>query len=168
MSPLEAASRRDFTINSMMQNVLTGEIIDPFNGIQDLNDHRLSITSEAFREDPLRVLRGFQFCSRFSLTPDLKTIQTCRLMIDEFDELPIERVWVEWEKWALKAVSPAHGLRFLLSSGWITKFRELNALRVHNKILNGILKVTFGPTLVWLSRKLFGSVNVKISLDFSV
>ena len=129
MSPLEAASRRDFTINSMMQNVLTGEIIDPFNGIQDLNDHRLSITSEAFREDPLRVLRGFQFCSRFSLTPDLKTIQTCRLMIDEFDELPIERVWVEWEKWALKAVSPAHGLRFLLSSGWITKFRELNALR---------------------------------------
>jgi len=65
LSPEEAAARRDFTINAISYNPITGEIIDPYNGRQDLQNKILRHTSEAFSEDPLRVLRGMQFASRW-------------------------------------------------------------------------------------------------------
>ena len=61
-----AARRRDFTVNSIMEDVLTGEIIDHFGGRQDIEAGIIRhIDPETFVEDPLRVLRAAQFAARF-------------------------------------------------------------------------------------------------------
>ena len=124
MTFLDAARRRDFTINSIGQKI-DGEIVDPFGGINDLKNRILRCTSEAFGEDPLRVLRGFQFAARFELVADELTLQKCKSLINEANTLPRERIWSEWEKWALKGKKPSLGLKFLVESGWICLYPEL-------------------------------------------
>ena len=100
MSPKEAAARRDFTINAICYDPLTHEFIDPFDGQKDLDQRRLRHVSDAFIEDPLRVLRGMQFIARFELTADSSTIALCRTLSPE--HLPQERLWEEWKKLILK------------------------------------------------------------------
>ena len=78
ISPKEAASRRDFTVNALMFDPRTGEYLDFFNGQNDLQNRVLRHTSPAFSEDPLRVLRGMQFAARFDLTAAPETIELCR------------------------------------------------------------------------------------------
>lgn len=126
MSPQEAAARRDFTINAISCDPLTGELIDPFGGIADLKARRIRHVSEAFSEDALRVLRGMQFVARFGLTPDPKTIQLCRGLSPA--ELPPERLWEEWKKLILKGNSISAGLGFLRDCDWLQYFPELEAL----------------------------------------
>ncbi len=128
MSVEEAASRRDFTINSMAMSVY-GDIIDPFGGVGDLSIGVLVPTSSAFVEDPLRVLRGMQFAARFNLVPSENFLMMSRGMVDLFGDLPKERVWEEWKKWALKGVLPSVGLDLLVETKWIVHFPEINALR---------------------------------------
>ena len=124
----EAASRRDFTINSLSIDIWTGELIDPFSGRQDLKSKILRHTSDAFSEDPLRVLRGFQFAGRFGLNIADETIVLCRDLIDEFHTIPKERIWAEFEKWAAKSLIPSKGLEFLIKSNWIKHFSEIQDL----------------------------------------
>lgn len=124
----QAAARRDFTVNSMAYDWKDGVVWDPFEGKKDLDSRILRHTSEAFAEDPLRVLRGFQFCSRFHLTATEETIRLCRSIRNAYHELPVERVWMEWEKWATHSSRPSLGLKFLKETGWITHFPELNDL----------------------------------------
>jgi len=124
MTPAEAALRRDFTINAIGKR-LDGQLVDPYGGKQDLLNGVLRAISEHFSEDPLRVLRGFQFASRFKLIADARTLDMCQKLICEADTLAIERIWGEWEKWALKGVLPSLGLRFLVESGWIRLYPEL-------------------------------------------
>lgn len=126
MSPETAASRRDFTINAISCDPLTGEIIDPFGGIQDLAERRLRHVSDAFAEDPLRVLRGMQFVARFDLRPDPATIALCQQLSPE--DLPAERLWEEWKKLLLKGVHISAGLEFLKACQWLRYFPELEAL----------------------------------------
>lgn len=128
MTLLQASSRRDFTINSISRNVLMNEIYDPFNGEQDLKDGILRATSPLFADDPLRVLRGFQFAGRFDLTVAPITAELCSGLVNEFEHLSIERVWGEWFKWATKSTVPSSGLRFLKDTGWLSLFPELNDL----------------------------------------
>ena len=92
----EASARRDFTINAIYRDPLTGELIDPWNGREDLERRVLRHVSPHFREDPLRVLRGMQFVARFDLAPAPETIATCREMTPE--GLPPERLFEEWSK----------------------------------------------------------------------
>ena len=124
----EASARRDFTINSIAWDPFTGAIIDPHGGERDLKARLLRHTSAAFTEDPLRVLRGFQFAARFELTLAPETAALCRSILDSYRELPVERVWGEWEKWAVKSVAPARGILVLEQTGWISHFPELAAL----------------------------------------
>ena len=73
-----AARRRDFTINALLQDVLTGEIIDHFNGKKDLENKIIHhVDDESFVEDPLRVLRACMFASRFEFTINNDTIKLC-------------------------------------------------------------------------------------------
>ena len=66
MSVDEATRRRDFTINAILQDPLTGEFIDPFDGQQDIERRVLrAVSAETFAEDSLRVLRAAQFAARF-------------------------------------------------------------------------------------------------------
>src|ERR1017187_4642055 len=67
ITPAQAAARRDFTINSLMFDPRTGEMLDFFGGAADLRGRILRHTSPAFVEDPLRVLRGMQLAARFNL-----------------------------------------------------------------------------------------------------
>lgn len=127
ISPKDAASRRDYTINALMFDPRTGGILDFFGGVDDLKARRLRHTSDAFVEDPLRVLRGMQFASRFRLEPAPETIELCRQIKASYAELPVERVREEWFKWASQSEVPSIGLRFLVSTRWIEHFPELRA-----------------------------------------
>lgn len=129
ITPQEAASRRDFTINALMFDPRRGEVLDFFGGQADLHERVLRHTSEAFAEDPLRVLRGMQFASRFDLRTAPETVALCRSIKASFGELAVERVGDEWFKWAAKSAVPSVGLRFLADTEWIEHFPELNALR---------------------------------------
>ena len=128
ISPRDAASRRDFTINSLMYNPRSGELLDFFGGVSDLNKRILRHTSPSFVEDPLRVLRGMQFAARFDLETAPETIQLCRKIKSAFPELAVERVRDEWFKWAAKSNTPSLGLKFLLETEWIDHFPEIKAL----------------------------------------
>jgi putative nucleotidyltransferase with HDIG domain len=105
-----------------------GETLDFFGGSDDLLNGRLRHTSQAFGEDPLRVLRGFHFCGRFNLTAEADTLAICQQLSAEFNTLPIERIWTEWQKWATKSMRPSAGLRFLQAAGWLAHHPELNDL----------------------------------------
>lgn len=124
----EASARRDFTINALMFDLIAGEIVDHHNGVADLNDRILRHTSPAFGEDPLRVLRAFQFAARFDLTLAPETATLCQQMVDTLDQLPRERVWGEWHKFATQAIRPSLGLAVLKETGWLKHFPELAAL----------------------------------------
>ena len=122
----EAAARRDFTINAMYLDPLTGELADPWHGLEDLRRGILRHTSPAFAEDPLRVLRGMQFCARFDLRAAADTKALCRTM--DLEGLAAERILEEWKKLILLGERPSRGLAFLRDAGWLRHFPELAAL----------------------------------------
>lgn len=121
-----AASRRDFTINAILWDPLTGELLDPFDGQADLNNRMLRHVSEKFAEDPLRVLRGMQFVARFDLEVAPGTLALCRRI--EPENLPKERLFEEWQKLLLRGAKPSLGLQFLKDTGWTEYYPELQAL----------------------------------------
>jgi tRNA nucleotidyltransferase (CCA-adding enzyme) len=125
----EAAARRDFTINALALDPFTGELIDPHGGRRDLAARVLRHTSAAFAEDPLRVLRGMQLVARFDFSLAPETAALGRSIAGTFAELPVERVWGEWEKWAVKSARPSRGLAVLEETGWLRHFPEIAALR---------------------------------------
>ncbi len=111
MSFEEAAKRRDFTINAIMQDALTGEIIDCYNGRTDIENKILRVVSqETFAEDSLRVLRAAQFAARFEFTIEAETVEICRAI--DLTDLPKERIWGELEKLLLKSAKPSIGLQY--------------------------------------------------------
>ena len=101
-----AARRRDFTCNALMQDVLTGEIVDHFGGAADLQTGILRhVNSQSFAEDPLRVLRAAQFAARLGFRVADETITLCRRM--QLQHLPRERIEGELKKALLKAERPS-------------------------------------------------------------
>ncbi len=106
LGTFKAAQRRDFTINALMEDVLTGEITDHFGGLRDLEAGVLRhVSDESFAEDPLRVLRAAQFAARFGFSVAEETVALCAKM--DLSELAKERVTGELEKALLKAERPA-------------------------------------------------------------
>jgi tRNA nucleotidyltransferase (CCA-adding enzyme) len=129
ITPQEAASRRDFTINAMAFDPIANELFDFFGGRDDLHNRVLRATSAAFREDPLRVLRGMQFACRFDLTLDPATALECRAIAGEYTTLAQERIAEEFMKWATKSTHPGRIAEYLVDSGWILHFPEIANLR---------------------------------------
>jgi len=121
-----AAARRDFTVNAMMMDALTGEIIDPHGGQQDLKRGILRHVSSHFTEDPLRVLRGMQFIGRFGFSAAPETIRLCAQLSQE--ELAAERIAGEWDKLLLQGKYIPAALRFLQEVNWVRFYPELAAL----------------------------------------
>ncbi len=128
LSDADAAARRDFTINAMAWDPIRQQLIDPHGGRADLEHRVLRHTSDAFVEDPLRVLRGMQFAARFGLTLAPETARLCRQITHTFPELARERIWGEWDKWALQSVRPSRGLQVLRDCDWLRHFPEIAAL----------------------------------------
>ena len=128
LSVEEAARRRDFTINAISRDPLTGELLDPFGGQRDLDARILRAVDPAtFADDSLRVLRALQFAARFELTVDAQTKTLCRSL--PLDDLPSERIWGEIEKLLLQAERPSIGFALALELGVIDRlFPELRSL----------------------------------------
>lgn len=102
----KAAMRRDFTVNALMEDVLTGQVLDFFHGREDLEQGILRHVDDAsFPEDPLRVLRAAQFAARFGFAPAPETVALCKTM--DLRPLSGERVLGELEKALLKAPRPS-------------------------------------------------------------
>jgi tRNA nucleotidyltransferase (CCA-adding enzyme) len=114
----EAARRRDFTINAMLLDPATGEVLDPGGGRRDLEARVLRAADpRTFGEDPLRALRAVQFAARYELEVDPATAALCAAM--PLAELPAERVFGEIEKLLLKSRRPSLGLALLRSWGML-------------------------------------------------
>ncbi|MGI8897195.1 MAG: CCA tRNA nucleotidyltransferase [Pyrinomonadaceae bacterium] len=123
-----ATRRRDFTINAILRDPLTGELIDPFNGQEDIKQRILrAVSPETFVEDSLRVLRATQFAARFEFDIEPDTAALCRKM--DLTDLPKERVWGEMEKLLLGATRPSIGIEWLRTLGVTEQlFPEIKAL----------------------------------------
>ena len=128
MSIEDATRRRDFTINAILKDPLTGEIIDPFNGRADIDRGVLrAVSLDTFAEDSLRVLRAAQFAARFEFRIEPQTAELCRSI--KLTDLPAERIWGEMEKLLLRARQPSIGLGWLHALGVLDQlFLELKAL----------------------------------------
>jgi tRNA nucleotidyltransferase (CCA-adding enzyme) len=129
MSFEEAARRRDFTVNSVLLdplsgdplsgdplsgnplsgNPLSGKMIDPFGGVDDLKNRILrAVAEDTFVEDSLRVLRAVQLAARFEMSIEPRTVELCRSI--DLADLPAERIWGEFEKLLMLAARPSIGL----------------------------------------------------------
>ncbi|HJQ33001.1 MAG TPA: HD domain-containing protein [Pyrinomonadaceae bacterium] len=129
MSFEDAARRRDFAVNAILEDPLTGEIIDPFGGRADI-EHKIlrAVSPETFVEDSLRVLRAAQFAARFRFDVEPSTVEICRTI--DLTDLPAERVWGELEKILLAAPEPSVGIRWLDELNATAQlFPELAALK---------------------------------------
>lgn len=125
--------RRDLTINAMALDLETEQLIDPHNGLEDIKSRTLRHVSDAFSEDPLRVLRTARFLARFSYLGfkiDNSTIKLMQKMVDngEVDHLVPERVWQEL-KATLNSESPSSFIKALKSCGALkVLFPEIDCL----------------------------------------
>ena len=124
----DAFRRRDLTLNSMGWDPLTGELVDPFGGQQDLAHKTLRATDPlTFGEDPLRALRVAQFIARLEMTPDPALTQLCGSM--DLGALSKEPFFGEFEKLLLQSSKPSLGLSFLAETGLLRFFPPLAALQ---------------------------------------
>ncbi|WP_304545206.1 CCA tRNA nucleotidyltransferase [Sulfurimonas microaerophilic] len=126
-----ATSRRDFTINAIGYDVITNKLLDPFGGIEDLQNKQLrAVDLDKFGEDPLRVLRAIQFASRFDLAIDQELLLLCQKMIrnDQLLYLSKERIVAEIEKLLLKSTKPSSGFLLMKEMGLFQIFQEFHNL----------------------------------------
>ncbi|MBQ7486307.1 MAG: HD domain-containing protein [Clostridia bacterium] len=125
---MNAAIRRDFTFNAMMQDVLTGEVIDHFGGQADLRNGIIRhVNPESFAEDALRVLRAAQFAARFDFVVAPETMNLCSRM--DLSALAGERIQEEMVKALMKAEKPSIFFEILREMGQLDIwFKELKAL----------------------------------------
>ncbi|MCC7357031.1 CCA tRNA nucleotidyltransferase [Candidatus Uhrbacteria bacterium] len=120
LDPETAARRRDFTINSISLDPLTGTLIDPLHGLFDLEEGILRVADKnTFGDDPLRVLRAVQLVGRFNLRVENDTFDIIQRMVTspDFRTLSIERTTDEWKKLFTKALFPSRGLQFASDIG---------------------------------------------------
>ncbi len=126
----EDLRRRDLTINAMAR-APNGELIDPFGGQQDLRDGVLRHVSEAFAEDPVRILRLARFAARFPqfrVAPETQALMQAMVTAGEVDALVAERVWQELAR-GLMADQPSRMLQVLRECGALAVLLpELDAL----------------------------------------
>lgn len=114
-------ARRDITINSIAEDVLTGKLIDPFNGKQDIENKIIKATTQHFLEDPLRVYRVARFAAELNFDVSEDTIKMMNSLKNELNTLSKERVFIEFSK-ALATQKPSIFFNIL---------RKANILDVH-------------------------------------
>ena len=124
-------ARRDITINSIAKDVLTEEIIDPFNGRKDLKNKVIKATTKAFKEDPLRVYRVARFAAQLGFEVENETIKQMMKLKEELNSLSIERVFSELSK-ALETDKP---------SIFFDVLRKADVLDIHFKEIKNLIGV---------------------------
>lgn len=132
ISIIEDLSRRDITINAIAKDVLTGQIIDPFNGRKDIKNKIIKATTEKFKEDPLRVYRVARFASQLEFKVEKNTIDMMNSIKSELVNLSAERVFIEFKK-ALSTKKPSIFFDIL---------KQANVLDVHFKEIYDLIGKT--------------------------
>jgi tRNA nucleotidyltransferase (CCA-adding enzyme) len=108
----QAFRRRDLTINAMAIDLISMDLIDPFNGVDDLQKKILRCPDPVFFvEDPLRFFRVMQFIARFEMEPNKELNKLCMEM--DVENVSVERIQTEFEKMFLRSKQPSRGLRWL-------------------------------------------------------
>ncbi len=130
--------RRDLTINAIAKSEEDGKLVDPFNGIKDLEKKILRHVSQAFVEDPVRILRIARFAARFKhlgfqMAPETLDLMKSMVVAGEVNALVPERVWKEWER----AIQEKHPEEFFLV---LAVCQALNVLIPEFNIANAGLK----------------------------
>ena len=150
----EDLARRDFTINAIAQDTLTGEIIDPFGGKRDLEARLVRAVGnpdERFEEDPLRLLRAVRLCVELGFSLEHRTAEAIRRRAVSLRRISKERIAEEMNRIVLSP-QPARGLRMLADLGLLEEIiPELMTLR---GTLNAVgrHKDVFEPTLLVVQR----------------
>lgn len=99
MSMEEAFSRRDFTMNAIGRDAVSGELVDPFHGVNDIRSGVIRhVSDDTFGDDPLRVLRAVQFAGRFGFKIAPETAAISRSIAGQLSGISKERLWMEWDK----------------------------------------------------------------------
>ncbi len=118
----EDLARRDLTINAIAKDA-DGKLIDPFNGVADINAKTLRHVSDAFAEDPVRILRAARFAARFTefnVAPETLDLMRQMVAAGEVDALVPERVWQELAK-GLMEQKPSRMFDVLRACGALQK-----------------------------------------------
>lgn len=142
-----ATSRRDFTINAIGYDITNNKILDPFYGLDDIENKILrAVDIEKFSEDPLRVFRLVGFSSRLNFTIERELFLLCKDMCDNdvLKELPKERIMDEVKKILLKSPSPSIGFLLLKDLNALQYLQPLNKLNDNDfsEILKALDKIT--------------------------
>ena len=117
LDPMDDLARRDFTGNSMLVNMATGELSDPFYGAKDLQNGVLRVVNEkAFHDDPLRIMRAFSAMSRQGLEPEPDTLKAIRDNAYMLNSLPPERIQMELDK-IFGGEDPERAVRMMRDTG---------------------------------------------------
>ena len=130
---VEACRRRDLTINSLLINLHSGDIVDPFNGLDDIKEKVLRETDpKTFIQDPLRVFRVGQFAARLECSPTPSLISLCQqvTLTDSFKNLPTERVLMELQKGWIKSINPVIAFKV---------WSELDAIQSYFPLISRLL-----------------------------
>jgi len=122
-------ARRDITINAIAKDVITEEIIDPFNGREDIKNKIIKATTEHFKEDPLRVYRVARFSAQLGFGVENETIKQMKELKEELDSLSKERVFTELSK-ALETDKPSIFFEVL---------RKADVLDIHFKQIKDLI-----------------------------
>ena len=161
---IDDLQRRDLTINAMAEDA-EGSVIDPYNGQQDLHDKILRHVSDAFLEDPLRVLRTARFAARYhhlGFRIASETMDAMCALVDsgEISHLVAERVWRETQR-ALSEKAPQVYFQTLRDSGALAVLMpELDRLFGIQQCSNEYIEIDIGVnTLLALGRA------AKLSVD---
>ena len=118
----ECARRRDFTINSIYYNLIEGEYLDFFGGIEDIKNKLLRyVDKNSFLQDPLRILRTAQFISRFQFSAEASLEKIIIKEKEEILKVPKERICRELEKIYMLGIRPSEGFLFLEKTGVLEK-----------------------------------------------
>lgn len=152
--------RRDFTINSIAKNAFTGEFVDPFGGIKDINNRVIKMTNpETFKDDPLRMLRAIQFASRFNFLIDIETERSIITNGERIKEIPFERVLIELDKIVKKgSISLAYYLLDTTNLGYHIFGVEIKSSPYNYDVFNN--SDSIGSFLFFLLKnKLSGNVS---------
>ena len=122
---VEAARGRDFSMNALAMDAVTGKVFNLFGGEEDIRSRTLRITDVArFREDPLRVLRAMQFVARLGFSVDPESERVMRELVETAPDakFPPERVTVELEKLLTRSPRPSTGFEFARRIGIVDRF----------------------------------------------
>jgi tRNA nucleotidyltransferase (CCA-adding enzyme) len=122
-----AAATRDFTMNALSIDAQES-FADPFGGVADMQAGIIRHIGDAFGDDPLRVLRLMRFAGLYRLYAAPHTAHAAQAVRHCAGTLTLERVWPEWQQWALRSHDPRVGLQALQQCGWLDYYPMLLAL----------------------------------------